>query len=217
MSNHPHLSIAVLISGNGSNLQAIIDAIRHGLCAKISVVISNQENAYGLERASLAGIPTKILARRDFPDRNSYDIALAQCLDEYAPDLIVLAGFMHILSASFVAHFHNQILNIHPSLLPKYPGLNTHEKALAAGDTWHGVTVHVVTTEVDEGPIIAQASMMVAPNDDPASLKNKVHTLEHKLYPYVLSLFANGRITIENNHVLLDGEVLPSTGIIFTP
>src|SRR5262249_13772005 len=161
--------------------------------AKICVVVSNQPNAYGLERAQRAGIPTVVLPHQQFSSREKYDHALQICLDSYHPDLIILAGFMRILSASFVEHFHNRILNIHPSLLPKYPGLHTHQKVLDAKDQFHGATVHVVTAELDCGQIIAQAKTAVEPQDDVNTLKEKVHILEHQLYPEVIRLYALGR------------------------
>ncbi|HVV68300.1 MAG TPA: phosphoribosylglycinamide formyltransferase [Gammaproteobacteria bacterium] len=210
-NNHP-LRLAILISGNGSNLQAIIDAIAAGLPAKISVVISNQEQAFGLVRAARAGIPVKILSHKAFPDRTSYDAALQSCLDEYQPELIILAGFMRILSDEFVRHFHPRLLNIHPSLLPKYPGLNTHQQALANGDSTHGVTVHIVTPEVDAGPIIAQAATRITLEDTTDSLKAKVQQLEHQIYPEVIRLYAEGRLQLHDNGVSLDGQLLPVQG-----
>lgn len=187
-SNNP-LPIVVLISGNGSNLQAIIDAIAVDLPAKICAVISNKVDAYGLERAKQANIPTKVIIRKDFPNRDAYEHALQQNIDQYEPRLIVLAGFMHILGERFVAAYPNRIINIHPSLLPKYPGLNTHAQVLANGDKEHGVTIHFVTPEVDAGPIIAQAKLAVLPDDTVESLQQRIHQLEHKLYPAVIRQF----------------------------
>lgn len=207
------LNIAVLISGNGSNLQALIDAISAGLPAKIKVVISNRAQAYGLERAKRAGIATHVISQSDYPDRCSYDKALRDRIDHYQPQLILLAGFMRILSAEFVKHFKNRIINIHPSLLPKYPGLHTHEAVLAAGDSEHGATVHLVNEELDSGPIIAYASLSINNLDDAEKVKLKVHTLEHRLYPYVLKLWAEGRLRVINDQVLLDGSPLPESGL----
>lgn len=215
MSVKNPLPIAVLISGNGSNLQAIIDAIASGLPAKIVVVISNSENAYGLERAKQAGLPTEILSHHSSQTRDAFDTMLAEHLNSYQPELIILAGFMRILGPSFLDKFPNRILNIHPSLLPKHRGLNTHKAALDAKDTNHGVTVHLVTAELDAGPIIAQAMIPIAPGDTPDSLKEKVHTLEHRLYPIVIGLYASGRLRCENNHPLLDGLKLPENGMRF--
>jgi phosphoribosylglycinamide formyltransferase-1 len=179
--------LAVLISGNGSNLQAIIDAIEGGeLPAKIAVVISNKPNAYGLERARKVGIATEVVAHQENETREAYDTALQQCLEKYAPKVIVLAGFMRILTPAFVAHFQGRILNIHPSLLPKYPGLHTHQRALAAGDRTHGVTVHIVTPELDAGPILGQRECKITPEDTEETLKQKIQKLEHQLYPEVI-------------------------------
>ncbi|MDF3054867.1 MAG: phosphoribosylglycinamide formyltransferase [Gammaproteobacteria bacterium] len=169
-SNGLPIRIAVLISGNGSNLQAMIDAIDAGtLPAKVVVVISNKADAYGLDRAKKANIPTEVISHSD------YD---------------VLAGFMRILTSTFVEHFKNRILNIHPSLLPKYPGLHTHKQVLAAGDLTHGATVHIVTSELDAGPILGQMQCNVAPNDTAETLKQKVQQLEYQLYPEVIKKWA---------------------------
>jgi phosphoribosylglycinamide formyltransferase-1 len=178
--------IAVLISGNGSNLQAIIDAIQNGLPAEIAVVISNKGDAYGLQRAQKANIPTKVLSHKDYKTREDYDEALKDLLEQYQPKLIVLAGFMRILTAEFVHHFENRILNIHPSLLPKYPGLNTHQQVLENKDKTHGITIHIVTAELDAGPALAQAECEVALDDTEETLKQKIQKLEHKLYPEVI-------------------------------
>jgi phosphoribosylglycinamide formyltransferase 1 len=172
------LSIVILISGHGSNLQAIIDAIRNGLAVEIRAVISNRADAFGLQRAQQAGIPTHVI---------SEEAQLQSQIDAYAPRLIVLAGFMQRLSADFVQHYEGRIINIHPSLLPKYRGLHTHRRVLAAGETLHGVTVHFVTAELDAGPIISQASLTIEPTDTEASLEQRIHTLEHRLYPEVLA------------------------------
>ena len=209
------LTLAVLISGNGSNLQAIIDAIASGLPARISVVISNQPQAFGLARAERVGIPVKILPHKAFPDRDCYDRALQSCLEEYPSDLIILAGFMRILGDDFVRHFQPRMLNIHPSLLPKYPGLHTHQQALANKDRVHGVTVHVVTPEVDAGPIIAQARINIAEEDNADSLKTKIQQLEHQIYPEVIRLYAEGRLQLRKDSVSLDGQLLPECGFLF--
>lgn len=187
-------TLAVLISGNGSNLQAIIDAIAAGkLLAKIAVVISNKADAYGLERARKAHIPTEVIAHQEGETRAAYDASLRQCLEKYAPQLIVLAGFMRILTPAFVERFKGRILNIHPSLLPKYPGLHTHRQVLAAGDVTHGVTVHIVTAELDAGPTLGQMQCDVTPEDTEETLRQKIQQLEHQLYPEVI------RQWIENN------------------
>ncbi len=209
---HP-LPIAVLISGFGGTLQAIIDAISQGLPAEIAVVVSSNENAYGLIRAQQAGIPTETITAKNFPQRADYDQALSQCLLGYHPQLICLAGFMRILTPEFIEKFPQQIINIHPSLLPKYRGLKTYQQVLAAGDRYHGTTVHVVTEELDSGPIIAQAQVAISPEDNANSLKAKVQQLEHSLYPKVIALYAKGRLQFLDDCILLDGEALPSTGI----
>lgn len=211
---HP-LKIAVLISGNGSNLQAIIDAIADGLPAEICAVISNEEDAYGLERAKREQIPTDVLLKSAAADKDVYDQLLRKTIDSYQPELIILAGFMHILNADIVTHFKNRIVNIHPSLLPKYRGMNTHEQVLAANDKTHGATVHVVTSKLDDGPIVIQATVPVSSDDDVNSLKNKVHMLEHKLYPETIRLYAAGRLKFQDDGVLLDGELLPPEGLEF--
>lgn len=207
------IDLAVLISGNGSNLQAIIDAIAAGLPAKIKLVISDKAEAYGLERARLAGIPTVVIAREVYPNRKSFDLALQAALDKYQPNFIILAGFMRILGPEFVEHYPNHILNIHPALLPKYPGLNTHQAVLTAGDPLHGATVHVVTNDLDQGPIIAQASIAVDPKEDSTSLQAKVHRLEHRLYPWVISLLAADRLQLTAKGIFLDGQALPNHGL----
>lgn len=184
--------IAILISGNGSNLQAIIDAVNQGqIHAEIVLVLSNKATAYGLERAQRANIATEILLNAEYTSQNEYDAALKQILDHYQPDLIVLAGFMRILSPSFVNAFKGKIINIHPSLLPKYRGLNTHQRVLDAGDKIHGVTVHYVTDDLDSGPIIEQVSLEILANDTAESLEERIHKIEHKLYPKVIANLVN--------------------------
>ncbi len=193
-SQDHRLPLVVLISGNGSNLQAIIDAIDNGMPAKIRAVVSNQEDAYGLERAEKADIATFVLTHDDYPERRDYDRALAAIIDTYAPKLIILAGFMRILSQPFVHHYQGQILNIHPSLLPKHPGLNTHQRVLELGETEHGTTVHIVTEELDSGPTLAQAKISVTTADTIESLKARVQKLEHQLYPQVIADFCSGKL-----------------------
>jgi len=209
------LSIVILISGKGSNLQAIIDAIKTGLSVNILSVISNKPDAMGLARAKRAEIPTKIISHRDYLTKDDFEAALMQAIDHYAPELIVLAGFMRTLSAKFVRHYQRHIINIHPSLLPKYKGLHTHRSALAAGDSEHGVSVHYVTEAVDSGPIICQAKLTVLPNDTEESLQARVHQIEHKVYPEVLSWMATGRIELRDNTVFFDGKALPKSGKLF--
>lgn len=188
------LQLVVLISGNGSNLQAIIDEIsNNGLPAKIAAVISNKADAYGLERAKNANIPRHVLSHNNYSDRNEYDRALRDLIEQYHPDLIILAGFMRILSNEFVEHFSQKMMNIHPSLLPKYKGLNTHQRVLDAGDTEHGCSVHFVTPELDDGPVIIQAKVPVLENDDAESLAARVHEQEHLIYPQAIRLFAENK------------------------
>jgi phosphoribosylglycinamide formyltransferase-1 len=205
--------LAVLISGSGTNLQAIMDAQKAGtLDAEIAVVFSNRANAAGLERAAQAGIPTASLDHRDYPDREQFDQAMIEVLTPYAPDTVVLAGFMRILSAVFVRHYAGQLINIHPSLLPKYRGLNTHARALEAGDSEHGCSIHFVTEELDGGPLIAQAPIAVHANDTVDSLSKRVQQREHLLYPQVLQWRAQDRLELTDNGVVLDGKPLPAQG-----
>lgn len=195
MSNK--LSLVILISGNGSNLQAIIDAISNQqLDAEIRAVISNRADAYGLERAKKANIPVQVLLSSATLDKKSYDVELQKIIDRYRPTLIILAGFMRILTPEFVRHFFGKIINIHPSLLPKYPGLHTHEKVIQAGDKEHGVTVHWVTEDLDAGPVIAQVKIAVDPSDTSETLKAKIHQEEHKLYPQVIQWISEGKLVI---------------------
>ena len=201
------IGLVVLISGNGSNLQAIIDAIAAGeIPAQIRAVISNNPDAYGLERARRAGIPVEVVDHRDFPDRESYDRALQAVIDRYRPDLVVLAGFMRILTPAFVEHYAGRMLNSHPSLLPRYQGLDTHRRVLETGDSVHGVSVHFVTPELDSGPIVLQAEVPVEPGDTEDDLARKVHAEEHVIYPRVIRWFAEGRLRLDGDRVLLDGQ-----------
>ncbi|MDX1482537.1 MAG: phosphoribosylglycinamide formyltransferase [Woeseiaceae bacterium] len=203
------LSAVVLISGGGSNLQAFIDAVADGsLELDIRAVISNVADAFGLERAAQAGIPTAVLDHRDYPDRAAFDAALADTVDASNPDLVILAGFMRILTAEFVNRFEGRILNIHPSLLPKYPGLDTHRRALEAGDSEHGVTVHYVTAELDGGPRILQGRVPIREGDDAARLAARVLAVEHRIFPAAVRLIAAGRLTWEDGAAKLDGRTL---------
>lgn len=200
------LRVVVLISGRGSNLQAIIDQTLSGeLPIQICSVISNQPDAQGLERASKAGIHTGLVDHNQFSDRDAFESALTSELDQHRPQLVVLAGFMRVLSAAFVRHYQGRMINIHPSLLPAFPGLRTHERALEAGVDRHGASVHFVTPEVDAGPIIIQASVPVETNDTPNSLAARILEQEHRIYPLAVRWFAQNRLSVENNHVLLDG------------
>lgn len=188
------LRLVVLISGNGSNLQAIIDDINDNqLPAEIVAVISNKADAYGLERAKKANIPQHVLSHRDYDNRKQYDNALQRLIDRYKPDLVILAGFMRILSDDFVEHYSHKIMNIHPSLLPKYKGLNTHQRVLDAGDKEHGCSVHFVTATLDDGPVILQATVAVNGNDNAETLAAKVHKQEHRIYPQAIRMFAENK------------------------
>ncbi len=187
-------SVVVLISGNGSNLQALIDAEKAGAPFTISAVISNRPDAYGLQRAKQADIPHHIIDHTAYENRASFDQALIKCINPYQPNLLALAGFMRKLTPDFIQAFPNKIINIHPSLLPKYPGLHTHQRALDAGDTEHGVSIHVVTEDLDAGPLLAQLTCAIAPKDNADNLKTKVQALEHQLYPQVVSGIALGTI-----------------------
>ncbi len=207
MSPTPPLPIVVLISGSGSNLQAMIDAIDAGeLPAEIRAVISNEPGVRGLERARKAGIPAEVIDHRDYDSRAAFDQALMARIDHYRPQLVVLAGFMRILTEEFVNHYAGRMLNIHPSLLPRYQGLNTHQRVLDAGDEIHGVSVHFVTPELDGGPVILQAEVPVHAGDDAEALAERIHRQEHIIYPLVIRWFAEGRLRLAGDSVLLDGK-----------
>ncbi len=209
MSEVRRLPLVVLISGSGSNLQAIIDAIREQqLPAEIRAVISNQADAYGLQRAQQAGIETRVLDHQAYPDRERYDQALADLVSSFDPELVILAGFMRILSPAFVHRFQGRMLNIHPSLLPRYPGLHTHQQALDAGDAEHGASVHFVTDELDGGPLLLQARVPVLPDDDADRLARRVLAREHVIYPEVIRWIAEGRLRMQDSTPYLDGEPL---------
>jgi len=196
------LRLAVLISGNGSNLQAIIDAIESGrLDAAICVVVSNNPDAYGLERAVRHGLQTRVVEAGDYADRAAFDAALRDCLEAFEPDFLVLAGFMRILGAAFIDAFADRILNIHPSLLPAYKGLDTHQRALDNGETRHGVSIHLVTAELDGGPVILQGAYAIEPGETAADLQQKGHRLEHAMYPQVLYWLGNGDLRIDNGRI----------------
>jgi phosphoribosylglycinamide formyltransferase-1 len=208
MSNK--LPLVVLISGSGSNLQSIIDAASTGLPVEIKAVISNKDDAYGLERARTAGIETRVLDHKEFPDRDSYDQALGHLIEEYQPGLVILAGFMRILTPTLVNRFHGRMFNIHPSLLPKYRGLHTHQRALEAGDKIHGATVHFVTEELDGGPLIIQAQVPILEQDDPDALAARVLKQEHAIYPQAIRMFAEGELRMEEGVVYHQEKPLAS-------
>ncbi len=181
--------LVILISGRGSNMQSIIRAIDAGkLNAEIVAVISNRPDAAGLQTATIAGIPTQLINHRDFDSREAFDIEMAKTIDNYQPDFVLLAGFMRILTAKFVRHFAGKLINIHPSLLPKFKGLHTHQRAIEAGEQEHGASVHFVTAELDDGPVILQAKIPILANDTPESLAARVLVEEHKLYPDAIKL-----------------------------
>jgi phosphoribosylglycinamide formyltransferase-1 len=201
--------ILVLASGSGSNFQALIDASRErDFPGQIVALGCNRPQAFALERAAQANIETFVIDHTNYESRDAFDGAMIAEIRRHNPDVLVLAGFMRILSTGFVHAFRGKILNIHPSLLPKYTGLNTHERALQAGDKVHGVSVHFVTEELDGGPVIAQAEVTVTPEDTPKTLAEKVQKKEHLLYPIVVRWFCEGRIQLGTDYALFDGELL---------
>lgn len=201
--------VVVLISGSGSNLQAIIDQTEAGnLPITLAAVISNKADAGGLQRAAKHNIPARVLAHQDYADRESFDQTLMTLIDSFAPDLVVLAGFMRILTPAFTRHYLGRMLNIHPSLLPKYQGLHTHQRALDAGDSVHGVTVHFVTEELDGGPKVIQAEVPVLPNDTAETLAARVLVEEHRIYPMAIRWFAEGRLKMQDGMATLDGKAI---------
>ena len=206
--------IVVLISGRGSNLQAIVDAVQHGqLPVVVRAVLSNNPQAKGLTFARAAGISTEVIDHRDYPERARFDQALAAAIDRYAPRLVVLAGFMRILGTEFIRHYAGRLLNVHPSLLPDFKGLNTHARALAAGVSEHGASIHFVTNDLDGGPVIAQARLDVRPDDSAETLAARVLEIEHRLYPLAIRWAVEGRLSIRDGRVLLDGALRPEQGL----
>ena len=209
--------IVVLISGGGTNLQAIIDACKSAdYPGEVVGVVSNKADAYGLTRAQNANIETFTLSHKTFESRESYDQALISNIDQLKPDVIVLAGFMRILTPAFVQHYQGKLLNIHPSLLPKYQGLNTHQRAIDAGDTEHGVSVHFVTEELDGGPVILQAKVPVFDGDTSDDLAERVHEQEHRIYPLVVKWLCQDRLHMktdeQNEFAVLDDQILSISG-----
>ncbi|MCU7844175.1 MAG: phosphoribosylglycinamide formyltransferase [Candidatus Thiodiazotropha sp. (ex Monitilora ramsayi)] len=210
MSPNQKLPVVVLISGGGTNLQAIIDRAGTDLPIEIRAVISNRPGVYGLKRAEAAGIETAVLDHKQFDDRESYDRALIELIDGYRPGLVALAGFMRILTPAFVRHYAGRLFNIHPSLLPKHRGLHTHQRALDAGDSLHGASIHFVTEELDGGPLIVQAQVPVKPEDDADKLAERVLQKEHQIYPLAIRWFAEARLKLDKDgHVRLDDKPLP--------
>ena len=203
------IKFAVLASGNGSNFQAMIDAFQQGrIQAELVGVISNVPDAYALQRAKDAGVRQQVIDHRQFEDRESFEAELINALQSWQADVIILAGFMRVLTAGFVERFSGQLINIHPSLLPAYKGLHTHQRVLNTGDKLHGCTVHFVTQELDAGAAIAQSVFQVLPTDNVASLKTKVQMLEHELYPHIMAWIAAGRVALLGNRAYLDGQPL---------
>lgn len=202
--------LVIVISGRGSNLQAILDAQRASqLPVALRAVISNNPSAPGLEIARAAGLTTEIVDHRDYPERAGFDRALREMIDRHDPRLVVLAGFMRVLGADFINHFAGRLINVHPSLLPAFRGLNTHARALAADARQHGASVHFVSNEVDGGPIIVQAPVPVRPGDDAASLAERVLEQEHRILPLAIRWYLEGRLSVRDGHVLLDGQRQP--------
>jgi phosphoribosylglycinamide formyltransferase-1 len=209
--------IVILISGRGSNMEALIRAARQGALpgAEIAAVLSNRPDAQGLAIAAAAGIATQTLDHKRYPDRESFDAALAAAIDAYTPDLVVLAGFMRILSENFVRHFEVRLLNIHPSLLPAFPGLHTHQRALDEGVRIHGCSVHFVTPALDHGPVVVQAAVPVLDDDDEARLSARVLAQEHIIYPLAVRWFVEGRLSLSGQRVRVEGSA--QTGVLLSP
>ncbi len=208
----PPCRVVVLISGSGSNLQALIDSQTPDGPFRICGVISNRADAYGLERARQAGISSQVIDHKGFPERDAFDQALIAAIDGWQPDLVVLAGFMRILTPGFVGHYQGRLLNIHPSLLPAYKGLDTHRRVLDAGEAEHGCSVHFVTAELDGGPVALQAAIPVQPGENVDTLIRRVHAQEHRIYPLAVRWFAEGRLALGPEGALLDGQYLPASG-----
>ena len=209
MSAIQKIRLVVLISGRGSNLQAILDqAVSGELPVEVATVVSNRPGVHGLERARQAGVLALELDHKNFADRPEFEAALIETIDRRQPDLVVLAGFMRVLTAGFTEHYRGRLLNIHPSLLPKFRGLHTHERAIAAGETEHGASIHFVTAELDGGPVIVQARVLVLPGDDPDALAARVLEQEHRLYPLAIRWFAEQRLRLEDEQVWFDGQPL---------
>lgn len=202
--------VVALISGRGRNLQAIIDAIEAGtLPATLRAVISNRRKAPGLDRAQRAGIPTRVVRPADYPDRRTFDLVVADVVDEYTPEMVALAGYMRMLDSAFVQRFQGRLINIHPSLLPRHRGLETHRRALEAGDVRHGATVHFVTEELDAGPGLIQGSIATAAEDTPESLSQRVmERVETRIYPEALAWLATGRARFDDGRAWLDEQAL---------
>lgn len=218
MSRAAEGRIAILISGRGSNMRAFLDACARGeLPARVCLVLSNRADAEGLAAASQAGIATACIAHGDYPDREAFDAAMVQRLQQAEPDLVILAGFMRILTPVFITPFAGRLLNIHPSLLPKYTGLHTHQRALDAGDSAAGCTVHFVTQELDGGPPVLQARVPIMPGDTADSLARRVVALEHEIYPLAALWYLQGRLALNEQGAFLDGQKIPASGVPYRP
>ncbi len=208
-------NIVILISGRGSNMEALIAARDAGqLPVTIAAVISNRPDAKGLQTAEKAGIATRVVDHKTFAGREAFDAALAECIDTFAPDLVVLAGFMRILTEGFVMHYSGRLMNIHPSLLPSFPGLHTHQRAIDEGVRIHGCTVHFVTPALDHGPVIIQAAVPVLDGDDEDSLSARILRQEHQIYPQAVRWFAEDKLRLVDGRVLLAAELDASASLI---
>ena len=206
--------IVVLISGSGSNMQAIAEACaKNDINGDIVAVISNRPDVLGLERAAEFEIPTDVVDHKQYATREEFDAHLIRAIDEYSPDLVVMAGFMRIVTPDFVRRYRGRLLNIHPSLLPKYKGLHTHKRALEAGDDEHGVTVHFVTEDLDGGPNAIQAVVKILDDDNEVSLQKRVQVQEHVIYPIAVKWFIEGRLSMNKGDVYLDDQILPESGV----
>jgi phosphoribosylglycinamide formyltransferase-1 len=217
VGDQPLSKIVILISGSGSNLQSFIDACSTGIVdGKIMAVISNRPGVKGLDRASAADIPNIVIDHRAFQSREEFDQHLAEVITSFTPDLVVLAGFMRILTDGFVNQFIGKLINIHPSLLPAYPGLNTHQRAIEAGDSTAGATVHFVTSELDGGPAILQAAVPILPKDTAVNLAARVLIVEHEIYPVVAQWYCQGRVVMDQGKVFHDGAAVGESGLLFS-
>jgi phosphoribosylglycinamide formyltransferase-1 len=203
------LPLAILISGRGSNMRVIAERAAAGtLPVDVRVVVSDKPAAEGLRIAQAMNLTTRVLEPRNFPDRPAYDRALVELLAQFQPQLVVLAGFMRILTPHFIGAFAGRMLNVHPSLLPKYPGLHTHRRCLEAGDAVHGVSIHFVTEQLDGGPVVLQAEVPVLPGDTETGLSARVQQAEHRIYPQAIDWFARGRLVLQDGRARLDGKPL---------
>lgn len=208
-------SIVILISGRGSNMESLLDAVAAGeLPVRVAAVLSNRPDAKGLQTAAARGVPTRVVDHKQFSSREDFDAAMAEAIDAFAPDLVVLAGFMRILTDGFVRHYAGRLMNIHPSLLPSFPGLHTHQRALEEGVRIHGCTVHFVTPTLDHGPVIVQAAVPVLDGDDESSLAARVLAQEHRVYPLAVRWFAEGRLQRLDGRVRLDAGQLDAPALI---